>query len=336
MAIILLTKSNLKQQKERPIFLNPSALWSIVGYFIVVLGLSFGIFFVIRDFQNLNIQMLELNLVRLLLSFFISLLSMFLAVLIWRSILQINGVNHDFKHDLKVYVYSLLGYMLPGGVWTILVRGFLSKKDGTIKTPLTVMAGVVETILNGISALSLCILFLFLQNWSVSLPLTIPLLVGIIMLFILDPKIFTRLTNWFVKLTNKNYPNTYLQFTYSNLLLWFFGELLVIIIGSLALFVLLSSFLEVNLQILVLMIISWSFAVAISSLFFWLPGTPFIRDGTMVGILSTNMTLGFAILFVVVQRLWSIITILLFSLFLWIIFDLPKLVTKIKLIQKKY
>lgn len=261
---------------------------------------------------------------------------MFLAILIWRSILRTNGLNHDFKHDLKVYVYSLLGYMLPGGVWTILVRGFLSKKVGNIKTPLTVMAGVVETILSGISALSLCILFLFLQNWTMSLPLTIPLLVGLIMLLIINPKIFTRVTTWFFKLTNKSYPDTYLQFTNTNLFLWFLGELLVIIIGSLALFVLMSSFREVNLQILILIIISWSFAVAVSSLFFWLPGTPFIRDGTMVGILSTKVTLGFAILFVVVQRVWSIITILLLSLCLWIIFDLPTLVTKIKLIQKKY
>lgn len=334
--ILLLIKSNLKQQKEKPTFLNRSALWSIVGYFIVVLGLSFGIFFVIRDFQNLNIQILEFNLARLLLSFFISLLSMFLAILIWRSILRTNGLNHDFKHDLKVYVYSLLGYMLPGGVWTILVRGFLSKQVGNIKTPLTVMAGVVETILSGISALSLCILFLFLQNWTMSLPLTMPLLVGLIMLLIINPKIFTRITTWFFKLTNKSYPDTYLQFTNANLFLWFLGELLVIIIGSLALFVLMSSFREVNLQILILIIISWSFAVAVSSLFFWLPGTPFIRDGTMVGILSTKVTLGFAILFVVVQRVWSIITILLLSLCLWIIFDLPNLVTKIKLIQKKY
>jgi len=326
----------LRPQKEHPISLNLSTLWSIVGYFIVVLGLGFAVFFVIRDYQNLSIHSLELNIPKLLLSFLISLLSMFLAVLVWRSILQTNGLSYDFKHDLKVYVYSLLGYMLPGGVWTILVRGFLNKSDDNVKTPLTVMAGVVETILSGIAALSLCILFLFLQNWSLSLPLSVPIAVGIVMLYILSPKIFTRISIWFVKLTNKNYSDTHLHFSYVNLLLWFLGELLVVFVGSMALFVLLSSFLEISLQIFFLVIISWSFAVAISSLFFWLPGTPFIRDGTMVGILSTKMALGFAILFVIVQRLWSIITILLLSLCLWLIFDLPTLISKIKLIQKKY
>ncbi|MEW6180730.1 MAG: hypothetical protein AB1522_12475 [Chloroflexota bacterium] len=210
-----------------------------------------------------------------------------------------------------------------------MARGFLSKGEDRRKTPLMVMAGIVETILTGIAALFLCIIFLSIQSWSFSLPLIVPLIVGILFIYILEPKNFTKLSARFFKLSN-NDAHTHFQYNFINLLMWFLGEFLVVLIGSLALFVLLSSFLRVNIQHFALIVIGWSFAVAISSLFFWLPGTPFIRDGTMVGILSTKMTAGFAVIFVIVQRLWSIITILLFSVVLWFIYDFPTLLSKFK------
>lgn len=320
----------MSQQRRNQKYFNRSTLWSLVGYFIVILGLVLAVTFVIRDFRNLDTKSLEFNFFRILLSFFVSLLSMFFAVLIWRSILRTNGINNYFKDDLRIYIYSLLGYMLPGGVWTIFARGFLSESEDTIKKPLILMAGVVETILTGIAALFLCILVLYFQDWSFSLPLAIPLGTGIIMMVVLSPKIFNRVSLFFLRMANKNNSNINFQYTYCNLLVWFLGEIFVIFMGSVALVVLLSSFLDVNLQVFVLMMISWSFAVAISSLFFWLPGTPFVRDGTMVGILSTEMRAGFAVIFVIVQRLWSILTILMLSVFLWLLFDLPTIGSKIK------
>jgi hypothetical protein len=101
---------------------------------------------------------------------------------------------------------------------------------------------------------------------------------------------------------------------------WIGLEALVTVIGRVA-YVLLG-FATVPGWMVIQIIEVWAIAVVAGNLFFWLPGTSILRDGIFIIALTQVMSLPTAIVFTLLARLWTIVSLLILATFVWI-FDLP-------------
>lgn len=113
------------------------------------------------------------------------------------------------------------------------------------------------------------------------------------------------------------------SFNFKDLVIWVSVEIIILLIGGMAMFVLLASLTDVSLSMLIPVIASWAVAVAVGNLFFWLPGTPVLRDGAMILALTPSLILPVAVAFVLLVRLWSLASLLLLAGLVWVTLDLP-------------
>ena len=97
-----------------------------------------------------------------------------------------------------------------------------------------------------------------------------------------------------------------------------------VIIGGVAIFIFLRSFVEVSFDVVPRIILAWGAASAVSNLFFWLPGTMLIRDGVMALVLVPEMTLTLAFVFVVLQHLWFLGSVLLLAGIVWLVINFSR------------
>ena len=115
-----------------------------------------------------------------------------------------------------------------------------------------------------------------------------------------------------------------MRYTFANLACWILLEAVVVVIGGLAIFLFLRSMVDVPFSVALRIILAWGAGSAVSNLFFWLPGTMLIRDGVMALILVPEMTFAMAFVFVVLQHLWSLGSVLLLVGIIWLVFDFPR------------
>ena len=274
----------------------------------------------IREGQAIVFDLVQFRAPLLLLSFIIEVSGLFIAIPIWRQILSSHNVKLSLRDDIRIYNYSALGHVLPGGIWTIVSRATLYQQLG-VQGLQVASASVMETLIIGVSGIGV-------YGISVILNPEINLLqrpeLGIILTFaalmFLHPRIFSPIFHWIAKRSSKSFRDESFEYSSQKLATWILIESGTILIGGLAVFTLLGSLGEITSGALIPVIASWASATAASSLLFWLPGSPLLRDGAMVIALSPILPLSSALFFVVIVRLWSIGSLVLLAFLVWLVF----------------
>lgn len=305
----------MKQTRTRSIF----KLFSIG---LVLFAAGFAVLFIIREDFLGQLANIRFEVLPLLKSFIISYIGVILlAVPAWRSILAAHGVSLPFTDDVRIYCYSALGSTLPGRIWTLVGRTAFYKQCNVNGVTVAV-AGIVEMVVIGVSAMVLYVGITML-NPKISLWKTpiFGIVFSLLALVLIHPKIFQRFVNWLLKTVNLEFASVRMQFDVSNLLRWVLIELVVIIIGGSAVFSLLRSLFPVSSQLYIPIVASWAASVAAGTLFFWMPGTPLIRDGVMALALTPYLSPTNTIMFVVLVRIWIIISLFLLAGLIWFLLE---------------
>ncbi|OGO74792.1 MAG: hypothetical protein A3K41_12695 [Chloroflexi bacterium RIFOXYD12_FULL_57_15] len=296
----------------------------VAGIVLVLFAIVFIVVILMRDGTKLLEQPVHLNIALLCLSFTIGFWGLLIAVLIWHRILASYGVRQSLRDDLRIYSYSSLPLVLPGGVWGIVSRSVLYQRLGAKGIPVAT-ASIVETLVVGLAAAGLYMASTLVRpDISLWKKPEIGLLFSILALTLIHPRIFNRLVNWALQRTKQEKNGLPLaSFNFKALVIWVSVEIIILLIGGMAMFVLLASLTDVSPSMLIPVIASWAVAVAVGNLFFWLPGTPVLRDGAMVLVLTPSQTLPVAVAFVLLVRLWSLASLLLLAGLVWVTLDLP-------------
>lgn len=296
----------------------------IVSLILVLAALGVTIWLLGRDDSQALVQSLHLNIPLALLSFAVSCAGLLLvAVPIWRRILASYGVRESFAQDVRIYCYSALGLVLPGGIWSIVSRSALYESLG-VNSILVAAASVVETFTAGIAAMGVYGLsVLLLPEISLWKRPEIGFAFSILVMILVYPPVFNRLSGWVLRRSKRGEALLRVNFRARELANWIMLEAVVVVVGGLSVFIFLNSFVAVPQFVVVPVIAAWAASLAAGNLFFWLPGTPLLRDGTMVLILTPSLPLSVTLLFVLLLRVWAIMSLLAVALGIWLIIDKP-------------
>ena len=296
---------------------NFGKAWKRYGsYVFLTFALVITFLILILDGKQLLTYSFRLNPAFVLLSILTVFSGLFVTVQAWRSILARFGSRLSYKDDLRIYCYTLLGAAIPGGFWSLVGRVALYERQRMSGVNITV-ASVIEFMLLGLAGLVVYGLTMFIQPaQSLWQRPEIAFIVTTTALTLVQPPLFNRLIRLVLRYSRQS--ETFTSLSYSDLGLWLILEILTVIIGGTAIYVLLQSFIEIPpAEAYVLVVSAWA-ASAASNLLFWFPGKPLLRDGIMALVLTRLLPPALALAFVVILRVWTIVSILLAAGLAWL------------------
>lgn len=269
-----------------------------------------------HDRQQLQDIQLQFDPRLLTASVFIEFSGLLLAVPAWHLILRRLKVNLSLGTDLRIYCYTFVGFVLPGGIWPVVGRAALYEREGVSAVRVSI-ATMIEFLLMGLAGLALYGLTSLFNPLEVvwQRPEVAALIVGLAGL-IIHPAVFNRLSR-FVQRRAKQPPEEAVQLGYRDLIVLFVLEFLTVLIGGTAVYFLLQSMVLVPVNVYAAVVGAWAIGVAASNLFFWIPGKLIVRDGLMITVLAQVLPLPLALAFVVVVRMWTIGSVLFALVLAW-------------------
>ena len=259
----------------------------------------------------------QLNPWLVLLSVIIEFGGLIFAVPAWHLILARCGGQLSYQDDLRIYCYTLLGVVVPGGIWSLMGRVTLYERQGVPGVQVTV-ATIVEYVLIGLAGLVIYGLATFLQpSQSMWQRPEVALTIIAIAVILVQPPFFNRFTRWVLK-QSKQTQGDLASLDYGDLGLLLGLEILTIIVGGTAIYILLQSFISISIEAYVPVVSAWAAGVVVGNLLFWFPGKPVLRDGAMMLVLAQLLPPTLALAFVIILRVWHVASILLAAGLAWL------------------
>jgi hypothetical protein len=196
-------------------------------------------------------------------------------------------------------------------------RVTLYERQGIPGVRVTV-ATIVEYVLIGLAGLAVYGLATFLQpSQSLWQRPEVALTIIAIALILVQPPFFNRFIQWVLKQSKQTQENL-ASLHYGDLGLLLGLEILTIIVGGTAIYILLQSFIRIPIEAYVPVISAWAAGVVVGNLLFWFPGKPILRDGAMMLVLTQLLPPTLALAFVIILRVWHIASILLAAGLAWL------------------
>ncbi|OQY42392.1 MAG: hypothetical protein B6242_16265 [Anaerolineaceae bacterium 4572_78] len=284
----------------------------------LILGIMATIAVLIFDGKRLLEYSFHLNPSLVVFSIIIGFSGLIFIVPAWHLILARLGKSISYWDDLRIYCYSFIGYAIPGGIWSFVGRAALYEREGVSAVQVTV-AGVIEMMLIGVAGLIVYGGTLFFheseQLWQRP---EIAIGIAIIALIIIQPPIFNYICQFILQRFKQTTEYT-ISLSYTDLAIILSLEIVVIIIGGTAIYFLLKSFVATTSDLYITMVRVWAVGVAAGHLLFWFPGKPILRDGAIVLTLSQAITPSLALIFVIIVRLWTIVSAIIAFAIAWLI-----------------
>jgi hypothetical protein len=302
---------------------QPKLMRGALGIAIALFGVGFAIRYLYADLGVILERGIHLDLPTALIALLIQVFGLVLAILTWGNILQKFGADASTRDHFRIYLYSSLGWIIPGGIWNIIMRSTLySNKDSSPEQ--VAAASLAERVIIGLSALVLYLLSLMYKPELNTFERPgFAILLAVILMISIQPANFNRIYTLMVRLSGNKLRRFSVQFRAWDLVRWLLIEGFILVLGGSSLFLLLKSLLNAPLLALPFVLSAWAAASVASNLFFWIPGTLIFHDGLFVLILSSILGLSSAILFTLLVRIWTTLSLVLFAFFAWVILDSP-------------
>lgn len=289
----------------------------------LVLAVSAVVWVLASGTAELLKQPIRLKIPLVFLSFLVANCGLVITVVVWRQILACHDVRQSLRDDWRIYCYSALGVALPGGIWRIVGRVASYQRLG-VDSLRVATASVVEAFVTGIAAMAIYAVSLIVRpDISLWKRPEISCVFLLLVLFFLHPRVFSRASAWILKRSRGAGGPVVIDIRARQLASWIGLDALVVFIGGIALFILLNSIIVVPNGVFIQLIAGWSAAVAVGNLFFWVPGTFVLSDGSLVLALSSSVPIPVAVLFALLVRIWSLASLLIVAGFSWLLLDFP-------------
>lgn len=265
---------------------------------------------IVLDSQRLLAYSFHLDPWYVFLSVVLEFSSLIFTVPAWHLILTRLNVQSTYRDDLRIYCYSLIGFVIPGGIWPFVSRATFYEQQG-VSAVKVLVATMVEVLLMGLAGLVVYSLTLLIIPQAVVWHRPEIAILAISGVFILiQPPFFNRISgkilSWFEQTKQQM-----VDLSYQDLVILLILEAVTIIIAGTAIYYLLQSFVSVSPSAYFSVVGAWGIGVAASNLFFWFPGKPILRDGAMIIVLTQILPPSLAIAFVIIIRIWTMLSMLL-------------------------
>ncbi|MBI3943538.1 MAG: flippase-like domain-containing protein [Chloroflexi bacterium] len=287
---------------------HPSRRWLVR---LLGLGLSLAIAAYVgwrlyRDWSLLGQYEFSITWQWLLLTLLAQPLGMLLAVWGWLLIMRGLGESLGYKAGLKVIFLSNVSGLIPGSIWALGSRVYLSERQGLSRRVASV-GMVLDLLLMGLAALYVYLITGLISGlnggpWDVRWLLS-GLALGIVAIY---PPIFRKLAGWATRREGEIRALVNLR----EILTWLGVEITVVCLGGVGLYGITAALTDVIPGNLPIVLQAWAGSIIIGNFLFWLPGTLVVREGISVLILSRIMPVPMALIIVVAWRIWNTLAIL--------------------------
>ena len=289
------------QRKRVPSRTNTQTVITAV---VVALILFFLIRFLFTNWREVATFDFTFTYSYLILSFPVLLVFFFLRVYAWQAILKKMKVALPLRKCLKISFLSMMGKYLPGKVWTVLGKVYLSDKEGVPKAE-AFTSVVIEIVLEIVASIFFFFFYLFSLMEQPLLSPKVLYLLGLTMvggLVFLHPRVFYTVLNALLsRLKKATIPEA---ITYSDIIQVFLFYIVIVLVQGVAFYLFVNALIYVPFQNLVGLTACFAVAGALGTLSFFAPSGLGVREGILALLLSTYIISPIAVLISLLARIW--------------------------------
>ena len=277
---------------------------TVITAVVVGLILFFLIRFLFNNWREVAAFDFTFTYSYLILSFPALLVFFFLRVYAWKAILKKMQIALPLSKCLKVSFLSMMGKYLPGKVWTVLGKVYLSDKEGVPKVE-AFTSVVIEIVLEIVASIFFFFFYLFSLMEQPLLSPKVLYLLGLILvggLVFLHPRVFYKVLNALLSRFKKETIPEVIK--YRDIIQIFLFYVVIILVQGVAFYFFVNALFYVPLQNLVGLTACFAVAGALGTLSFFAPSGLGVREGILALLLSTYIISPIAVLISLLARIW--------------------------------
>jgi uncharacterized membrane protein YbhN (UPF0104 family) len=277
---------------------------TIITAGVVALILFFLIRFLLNNWRQVATFDFTFTYSYLVLSFLVLFVFFFLRVYAWQAILKKMQIALPLIKCLKVSFLSMMGKYLPGKVWTVLGKVYLSDKEGVPKAE-AFTSVVIEIVLEIVASIFFFFFYLFSLMEQPLLSTKILYLLALILvggLVFLHPRVFYTLLNTLLRTLKKQTIPEAIK--YWDIIQIFLFYVVIVLVQGVAFYLFVNALVYVPIQNLVGLTACFAVAGALGTLSFFAPSGLGVREGILALLLSTYIISPVAVLISLLARIW--------------------------------
>lgn len=240
-----------------------------------------------------------------------------LRVYCWQLILKKMDISLSLRKSVKVSFVSMVGKYLPGKVWLVLGKVYLSGKEGLPRMEVFTSV-VIEIVLEIVASIFFFFFFLLSFAQQPLLSLNVIVSLGVIMvagLVFLHPGVFYKLINillyWWKGERIKKVIG------YGDTLQLLMVYIVIILFQGVAFYFFVNALCYVPVENMLGLTGSLAIAGAVGTLSFFAPSGLGVREGILALLLTSYVTPPIAVLISLLARLWVTLGEAICALFAW-------------------
>lgn len=259
---------------------------------------------IVRNFTELKGNISNIDFQQLLIAFCILVLFYVVHTKIWVVILSNLNTTLFFREAFKILMYSLMGKYIPGKVWAIGGRIYLSKKED-VSTYITMTSVIMETGLNILSGIIIFIIGLYFEKNSVSFDFKFLWIFTVLLIIFLEPHIFFWSINYALSKLNMDPVSSGLSYMQILLILGYY--IVSWLILGLGFFFLTNSVVSVEFSKILFLTGAFAIADIVGFLVLVIPAGIGVKEGVLSFILISIIPASGAVAVALLARLWLIV-----------------------------
>ncbi len=290
---------------------------NIITCLVVGLILFFLLRFLYKNWLQVSTYDFQLKYNYLFLSMLFLFGFFFLRVYCWQLILKKMDIFLSMRKSIRVSFLSMIGRYLPGKVWLVLGKVYLSGKEGVPRVE-AFASVVIEIILEIVASIFFFFFFLLSVLEQPLLSLKVMYFLGLVMvagLVFLHPKVFYRLTN--IVLYRWKGEEIKKCISYRDIIKLFVFYNFIVLSQGIAFYFFVNAICYVPLEKVLGLTGSLAIAGALGTLSFFTPGGIGVREGILALLLTSYVISPIAVLISLLARLWVTLGEVMCALFAW-------------------
>ncbi len=290
---------------------------NIITCLVVGLILFFLIRFLYRNWLQVSTYDFQLKYNYLFVSVLLLFGFFFLRVYCWQLILKKMDISFSLRKSVKVSFLSMVGKYLPGKVWLVLGKVYLSGKEGLPRVEVFTSV-VIEIILEIVASIFFFFFFLLsviqqpLFSLKVIYSLAFIMVAGLVFL---HPSVFYKLINIVLYWWKGEKVKKYISYRDTIQLLMFYN--FIVLFQGVAFYFFVNALCYVPLNKILGLTGSLAIAGAVGTLSFFAPSGLGVREGILALLLTSYVISPVAVLISLLARLWVTLGEAICALFAW-------------------
>lgn len=290
---------------------------NVISFLVIILILFYLLRFLYENWIEVSTFDFQLKYHYLLISFPVLFGFFLLRVYCWRMILEKMDIFLSMRKGIKISFVSMMGRYLPGKVWLIMGKVYLSGKEGVPRVE-AFASVVMEIVLEIVASIFFFFFFLFSFTEQSLLSHKVIYFLGVIMvvgLVFLHPKVFYRIINFILLRWKNEEIKTCMR--YRDIIQLFAVYNLIVLFQGIAFYFFVNAICYVSLNNILGLTGSLAIAGALGTLSVFSPSGLGVREGILALLLTNYVISPMAVLISLLARIWTTLGEIICALFAW-------------------